>query len=127
MKSPFIHRGTKLAAGLIGLALMAGPLLATPPDSIRLSFDNPSQTLSVRVFHTTRNTAAHHIGTITVDLNKTRIISQSMNNQTNTEEQDVAYTIIDAKPGDQLTVTATCSLYGKMAQTMVVTADSSGP
>jgi desulfoferrodoxin (superoxide reductase-like protein) len=127
VKSPFLHGGARLAAGLLGLALMATPLLATPPDSIKLSFDDSSYTLSIRIFHPTRNASAHYISTITVDLNKTRIISQNLNRQTSKEEQDVAYTIIDAKPGDQLTVTATCNLYGKMAQTLTVPADSSGP
>jgi hypothetical protein len=124
-KNSLAVRGLRAVSAVLLLAITQ--LLATPPDSINLSFDSSSHILSVRIFHPTRNVATHHIAGVAVALNQAPIITQKINTQTDQNEQDVAYTIIDAQPADKLSLTATCSVFGKMTVTLDVPADSGGP
>lgn len=109
-----------IACGVLALLLGASQLLATPPDSLGLSFDSTEHVLAVRVFHPVKNLATHYISKVTVARNDTTIITQQFGTQTDAAEQDVSYTIIDAKPGDKLTVTGTCSIMGKKSATLEV-------
>lgn len=112
--------------GIIGLFIMVSPLSATVPDSVGLSFDTTEHILKVRVFHPVKNTVDHHIGKMSVVLNGKEIITQQFNNQTNKGEQDVAYTIIDAKPSDKISVTAICSIFGKKNGILTLPSPKSG-
>jgi desulfoferrodoxin (superoxide reductase-like protein) len=120
-----IRRGSaRLAVIALLLTIAAGQLLASPPDSIRLSFDTTSHTLSVAVFHTSRNISAHHINKITVALDDKLVITQEFASQTSNTEQDASYTIIDAGPNTKLTVDAFCNIYGQGTETLVIPADA---
>jgi hypothetical protein len=104
--------------------LAAGTVLATPPDRIRLSFSDSSRTLTIAVHHPTFYVAAHHVATIAVMLNDSLVVVQQFSSQTNKQEQDTQCVIPNAGPGDRLTVTAVCSLFGKRTESLVLPARS---
>ncbi len=104
--------------------LAAGSVLATPPDRIRLSYSDSSRTLTIAVHHPTFYVAAHHVATIAVRLNDSLVVLQRFSDQTNKQEQDTECLIPGAQPGDRLTVTAVCSLFGKRTETFVLPARS---
>jgi hypothetical protein len=107
------------------MAVAAFVLIATPPDRIRLSYSDSSSTLTIAVHHPTFFVAAHHVAKIAVMLNDSLIALQQFSGQTNKEEQDTQCGVLDAKPGDRLTVTAVCSLFGTRTETLVL--PSRGP
>ena len=104
------------------MLLAAGSVLATPPDRIRLSYSDSSRTLTIAVHHPTFYAAAHRVATIAVRLNDSLVTVQRFSSQTNNQEQDTECVIPGAQPGDRLTVTAVCSLFGKRTETLVLQA-----
>jgi hypothetical protein len=111
---------------ILSLILIAGSAEATPPDSIKIKLDSTS-TLSVIVFHPVKkNPSNHYIKEVLVKLNGVEIIKQDFQSQTDTKRQNVKYILIDAKPGDKITVTADCSLYGEVTQMLALPSEKSG-
>jgi desulfoferrodoxin (superoxide reductase-like protein) len=104
--------------------IAAGTVLATPPDRIRLSYSDSSSTLTIAVHHPTFFVAAHHVAKIAVMLNDSLVALQQFSGQTNKQEQDTHCVVLGAKPGDRLTVTAVCSLFGKRTETLVLPSSS---
>jgi YbbR domain-containing protein len=116
---------TSFAAALLFVGL-AATAWATPPDSIGLSIDS-THFLTVDVHHPVKQLGtAHYINQITVALNGVNIITQNFKSQSSLEWQEAYYQLIDAKEGDKITVTATCSIFGKLSTTLIVPALSSG-
>jgi len=112
--------GSSRLAVAVFLLLAAGTLFATPPDRIKLSYSDSLSTLTIAVHHPTFYPAAHHVATIAVKLNDSLVTVQRFSGQTNNQEQDTQCTISGAKPGDRLTVTAVCSLFGVRSETLVL-------
>ncbi len=108
------------AAVAVFVLLAAGTLLATPPDRIRLSYSDSTRTLTIAAHHPTFYPAAHHVATIAVKLNDSLVTVHRFSGQTNNQEQDTQCTIPGAKPGDRLTVTAVCSLFGERTETLIL-------
>jgi len=100
----------------------AGTLLATPPDRIKLSYSDSTNTLTIAAHHPTFYATVHHVATISVKLNDSLITVQRFSSQTNNQEQDTQCQVPGAKPGDRLTVTAVCSLFGQRTETLVLPA-----
>jgi MinD superfamily P-loop ATPase len=97
---------------------MAACLFATPPRNIEAAFDSSGQILKITVDHEVDNIPGHYIMTIAVKVNKNMMINQSFASQTNDKEQNAIYMIIDTKPGDKVTISATCSIYGSKSVTI---------
>lgn len=111
---------------ILSLILSASIAQATPPDSVKIKLDSTS-TLTVMVFHPVKkNPSEHYIKQVVVKLNGVEIIKQVFQSQTDTKRQDIKYTLIDAKPGDKIAVTAYCSLYGEMTQMLALPPEKSG-
>ena len=104
--------------------LAAGTLLATPPGSIRVSYNDSTHTLTIAAHHPTFYPAAHHVATITVKLNDSLVTVQRFSGQTNNQGQDTQCVVPKAKPGDRLTATAVCCLFGERTETPVLPARS---
>ena len=98
---------------VIILVFAVTPALAHPPESIDLSIDSAS-VLTVSVKHPAKKATEHYISKITVELNGNHIIGQNFRHQTDLDGQDVYYVVIDAGPGDKLSVTGECSIYGNL-------------
>ncbi len=103
----------KIYIGIITILLLSSVALAHPPDSLIMSFDSTSTVLTVRIFHTVKNTTNHLINDVAVNLNGKPMITQKFSSQLNKDEQVVIYKIIDAKANDKIAVTAKCNVMGK--------------
>ena len=104
--------------------LAAGTLSATPPDRIRLSFNDSTGTLTIAVHHPTFYPAAHHIAKVAVMLDDSVVLIRQFSHQTNNQELDMECPVPGARPGDRLTVTAICSIFGKRTETLILPARS---
>jgi oligoribonuclease (3'-5' exoribonuclease) len=94
-------------------SIMVGVAWAHPPSGIDLKFDVGSSLLSVRIEHQVKDMTTHFIAKAVVMLNGKEIVVQKMSRQMNNVEQGLIYKIVDAKPGDEIAVSATCSISGK--------------
>jgi hypothetical protein len=121
-----MHRtGSRTAALAVALVLLvAGIASATPPDGIRLSFSDSTRMLTIAVHHPTFYPAAHHIGKVAVMLNDSVVLLQQFSRQTNNQELDMECPVPGTKPGDRLSVTAVCNIFGKRTETLVLPARS---
>ncbi len=86
---------------------------AHPPSKVDLNFNLQDHILTVVAVHNTKDVVKHRIGKIVVQLNGNEIIQQTFAIQLNPDEQKATYLIPGAKTGDEITVTAQCSIYGK--------------
>jgi desulfoferrodoxin (superoxide reductase-like protein) len=98
---------------MIALVLLAVPLLAHSPKSPKLEYDADTGILSVSITHSVNNASKHYVNKVVVELNGGKIIEQKFKSQTDEEEQHVEYTVIDAKVGDKISITAFCNISGK--------------
>jgi hypothetical protein len=62
-----------------------------------------------------------------VELNGADIITQNFKSQTDETGQETYDTVIDARPGDKIAVTANCSIFGKLKQTIAVPPADTAP
>jgi hypothetical protein len=104
--------------------LIAGIASATPPDRIRLGFSDSTGMLAIAVHHPTFFPAAHHVAKVAVMLNDSVVLVRQFSRQTNNQELDMECPVPGAKPGDRLTVTAVCSIFGKRTETLILPAHS---
>ncbi len=95
-------------------------VFAHPPKGIELDYNAQDHLLNVKVSHLVKSPAKHYIDKITVELNGEEIISQKFSMQSSEKLQEVIYLIIDAKEGDEITVTAYCNISGKKKETIDV-------
>ena len=109
-----------LMLGFLCLVLGVHPALAHPPGRLDLTFDVATHVLKVMLKHTTRDSIKHYINTIVVSLNKQDIITQKFSSQKDNQGHEALYMILDVKPGDVLSVKATCSLYGTKSERFVI-------
>jgi hypothetical protein len=114
-------QGRRAAAVTAALVLLvAGIAQATPPDRIRLNYSDSTGMLTIAVHHPTFYPAAHHIAKVAVMLNDSVVLVQQFSRQTNNQELDMECPVPGAKPGDRLTVTAVCSIFGKRTETLIL-------
>jgi desulfoferrodoxin (superoxide reductase-like protein) len=95
------------------LVLLVVPLVAHSPKSPELEYDIETGVLNVSITHSVNNASRHYVNKVVVELNGKKIIEQKFKSQINEEEQQVVYSIIDAKVGDKISVTAFCNISGK--------------
>jgi hypothetical protein len=106
---------------LLALVLMCGAALATPPDSISLTFDPATHILASTIYHPVRsNPSEHFVARVVVDVNGAVMVTQTFKSQTDAKVQEVSYVLVDVKEGDKIGLTAVCSLFGQAKQTLAV-------
>ena len=105
---------------IIALVLVSVPLLAHSPSSVEAEFDPETRILNLEINHPVNNPTRHYVSKVIVELNGKKIIEQKFGSQTDEEEQDVLYSIHDAKTGDKIKVTAYCNISGKKSSELVV-------
>jgi hypothetical protein len=116
------------AAILFALIVMCGAALATPPDSISLTFDPATHILASTIYHPVRsNPSEHFIAKVVIDVNGAVMVTQTFKSQTDAKVQEVSYVLVDVKEGDKVGLTAACSLFGQLKQVLVVPAAGTGP
>jgi hypothetical protein len=100
--------------------MLAGAGLAHPPKDVQVEFNPDNHMMMVMAMHDTKDATKHFVGTIEVSLNGDKLIDQKFKSQPTADMQMGHYLINDAKIGDQLTVTASCSIAGKKTVTIKV-------
>jgi len=102
------------------LLTMMSALAAHPPMSVDLEFDAETHMLTVNYTHDTDNLAAHYINAITVSINDEVMIRQSQHTQAGATGGTLVYTLVDAKPGDTLSVKVECNMHGHKVATLTL-------
>ena len=113
----------KKAVALIAMfAVLAfcSSAFAHPPSDIIITYDSAAKMLKAVIMHNVSNTEKHYISKVDVGLNGKEIILHSIRRQDNNASQTVSYLIPDTKPGDTLSVEATCSISGKLKKEIKV-------
>lgn len=99
---------------------------AHPPQGIELSYDYESQILSVTITHNTIDENSHYIYKVEVEKNGDTAISDNYDSQP-TRDIFTYFYDIEADTGDELDVTAFCSLFGDLTESLTVTGDNTPP
>ena len=105
---------------VVMLLVSVNYVFAHPPKDMELNYSTQDHLLKVKVLHFVKSPAKHYIDKITIALNGEEIISQKFKMQGSDGEQEVVYTIVDAKEGDKISVTAFCNISGKRQKTLDV-------
>lgn len=108
-----------LFACALALAIASGAF-AHAPKNVEAEFDIDRQILTVAVFHDVKDAAKHFIDEISVELNGKRVIEQRLLAQENLEKIEVVYRITDAHVGDEIEISAACSISGKKKTTVKI-------
>lgn len=107
---------------MLALVFLAVPLMAHSPKTPELVYDADAGILNVSITHSVNDAAKHYVNKVVVELNGKKIIEQKFRSQTDEEEQQVVYSIIDAKEGDKISVTAFCNISGKKKSELIISA-----
>jgi desulfoferrodoxin (superoxide reductase-like protein) len=110
----------RIAVSLCFAAGLAVPAFAHPPKDFIVEYDNQNKILKILVQHQVTNPASHFVEWLTVDLNKKNMIKQNFSSQRSKDLQDALYVFIDAKPADEITVSAQCNVMGGLKKTYTV-------
>lgn len=115
-----------ITSGLL-LIMFVVPLkvVAHAPKDIIMEFDTTTKVLKIKAVHPVQpaNLSKHFIAYIKVSLDKNVAVEQNFQSQTNSEGQEVSYTLIDAKNGTKITVEAKCSIYGTGKKELIISED----
>ena len=112
-------RKSAAALGLV-LVFLASSALAHPPKDVKIEFDQGEKMLTVTAYHDTKDATKHFASVIEVELNGEKVIEQKFKSQVGADAQKARYWLNDAKIGDEITVTATCSIAGKKKATLKI-------
>lgn len=117
----------KIHVVLAALVLLAMPTLAHPPADVEMTYDPDSRVLTVEITHGVNNASRHYVNKVMVQLGGNKIIEQTFGSQADSQGQRAVYTIIDAREGDSIAVTAHCNVSGRKSSTFVVPGAGVGP
>ena len=93
---------------------------AHPPINIVITYDLQSRVLRAAIKHNVNDPKRHYIKKVDVCINGKEVLTHKLSRQDNGTIQIVAYIIPDAKPGDELSVEAYCSIQGKLEKKIAV-------
>jgi hypothetical protein len=106
----------------IAMGLSSGfpaPANATPPSDIQLAYNMSDQTLTATITHASFMPGIHYIKTVEIKKNGQTISTNTYKNQPD-KKVFTYYYKIPAIAGDELEVTASCSMYGSKTVKMGV-------
>lgn len=107
-------------AGFMFLAALAVPsAFAHPPKDVALSYDAPSKALSVKVAHSSFFPSRHYVKNVVISLNGKTVRSEPYTSQPAGDAFTYTYTV-EASPGDELSVTALCNVFGSKETKLTV-------
>jgi desulfoferrodoxin (superoxide reductase-like protein) len=86
---------------------------AHPPSRITVHFDPATYILKVTMHHEVKDTVKHFINRIEIVWNEQEAVRQDFIVQLDSGKQEALYIMPGAKPGDKITVTSHCNVYGK--------------
>jgi hypothetical protein len=106
--------------------LLGMQAIANPPDSVDLLYDLDEQILYVTITHETLDPNSHYIYKIDIEKNSVLYLSEQYTSQPTPDTFTYNYSV-EAEVGDELKVTAFCSLFGSLSNTIIVTGDNIPP
>jgi len=86
---------------------------AHPPSRITVNFDSAAYILKITMQHEVKDTVKHFINRIEIVWNETEAVRQDFTVQLDSGKQEALYILPGAKPGDKITVTSHCNVFGK--------------
>jgi hypothetical protein len=109
---------------IIILMLVTAPILsiqvvAHPPEDMVLEYEYGAQNLNVTITHNTVDPNSHYIEQVDIKKNGVLYLSETYTSQPTTSTFTYNYTV-EAEDGDELTVTAYCSIAGSIQRTLTV-------
>ena len=91
-------------------------VFAHPPTKIETAFDNNAKVLYVTITHPVDDPVGHFIKKVTIMLNGKETIKHKISRQDNALIQAVSYMIPDVQSGDEISITAVCSIDGTLTE-----------
>jgi hypothetical protein len=104
---------------ILGLTTMGMQAVATSPRYMKLVYQPQTQTLSVTILHFSPAKTVHYVYKVDVLKNGNPAASQLYSNQPKFFFYTYKYNVT-ATTGDQLSVTAYCSLFGKLTRSITI-------
>ena len=98
---------------------IAAPVTATPPTDIVLAYNSATGQLSATITHPVPNPDVHYIKNVLVKLNDQTVINANYTSQPTKDTFTYIYPL-QAQPGDTISVTGTCVLFGSLTRSMTV-------
>ncbi|HDT15485.1 MAG TPA: hypothetical protein ENN55_04670 [Firmicutes bacterium] len=86
---------------------------AHAPSDAEFKYIEGKKMLIITIEHKVRNEKSHYINDIKIRLNGKEVITQKASVQTDKEVQKIAYVIPDIKEGDEVELSAECSIMGR--------------
>ncbi|MFP4466561.1 MAG: hypothetical protein ACLFP1_05885 [Candidatus Goldiibacteriota bacterium] len=86
---------------------------AHSPSDAEFKYIEDKKMLKITIEHKVKNENSHYVENIKVKLNGKKIITQKTSVQTDKENQKIAYIIPDIKEGDEVELSAGCSIMGR--------------
>ncbi|MBN1383504.1 MAG: hypothetical protein JW983_01310 [Elusimicrobia bacterium] len=108
---------------MLGLFFLTGQVYAHPPSDLKIEYDINTKILSVEIIHNVKNPERHFVRDIKVYLNGKIIVTQFFKSQGDKKIQKCIYTVIDAKPGDEIKIEAECNFVGKKNKVFKLSAE----
>ena len=102
------------------LLIVVGTGFSHPPAVVEAEFSVADHVITILVKHASRDQEAHFIDGITVVLNGKTVVEQTFFSQMGKGKQEASYILHDAKPGDEITIIATCNKYGEKKKKITV-------
>ncbi|MHA1576133.1 MAG: hypothetical protein ACTSU3_02110, partial [Candidatus Thorarchaeota archaeon] len=108
------------------LISQAAPVRAHTPGPITVEYDFDTQVLTVEVTHSVSDVNTHYIIQIVVEKNSVEFTTRDYTSQQSTTGMSDTFDV-PAVDGDQLRVTASCSISGQIVGTVTVTESTTTP
>ena len=109
-------RAGVLAAVLIAVCLQ--PAYAHSPADITMSYNAAREELTVVVSHQVGNPRSHYIETIALFRDGVEVKEETYMSQENAQSQTAVFRLADVKPGEDISVEASCNRGGSMRKSM---------
>lgn len=104
----------------IMLILVCTPVFAHSAKKIELKWDQASSVLDVSILHPVSNPATHYISKIVVTMNGKVIEEKKLTSQSDAKYSHETFIIKDAPKGTKIEVEATCNVFGKRKESIII-------
>jgi hypothetical protein len=99
--------------------LLSTLVLAHPPSQMALEYDADTQTLAVTITHSVPDPTSHYVEKVGITKNGAPLLTKEYTSQPSTSTFSYTYAIA-ADNGDNLEITAYCSIYGSIREQITV-------
>ena len=87
---------------------------------VELKWNEAVSVLDVSILHPVKNTANHYISKIVVSVDGKAIEEKTLKSQSDSRTEHVQIEIKDMKKGSKIEVEATCNVFGKLKESVVL-------